>query len=181
MQLIILGGPGSGKGTQAERLSQQFGIPAISTGEILRAEVAAGTELGQQVAATLEKGELVSDRMMIDLIEKRLGQPDAAQGWILDGYPRTAFQAEELDFLLDKVGQRVDKAIWLEVPAAVLMVRSQNRGAIDDSPEALKRRIENLLEITVPMLDYYDYRQRLLKVDGNQEPDEVKRSILTAL
>ena len=181
MQLIILGGPGSGKGTQAERLSQQFGIPAISTGEILRAEVAAGTELGHQVAATLEKGELVSDRMMIDLIEKRLGQPDAAQGWILDGYPRTAFQAEELDFLLDKVGQRVDKAIWLEVPAAVLMVRSQNRGAIDDSPEALKRRIENLLEITVPMLDYYDYRQRLLKVDGNQEPDEVKRSILTAL
>ena len=181
MRLIILGGPGSGKGTQADKLGQQFSVPAISTGAILRAEVAAGTALGQQVAVTLEKGELVSDRMMIDLIEKRLGQPDAAQGWILDGYPRTAFQAEELDFLLDKVGQQVTQAIWLEVPAAVLMVRSQNRGAIDDSPEALKRRIENLLEITVPMLDYYGHRQRLIKVDGNQEPDEVKRSILTAL
>ena len=181
MRLIILGGPGSGKGTQAAKLSQQFGIPAISTGAILRAEVAAGSELGQQVATTLEKGELVSDRRMIDLIEKRLSQPDALQGWILDGYPRTAFQAEELDFLLDKVGQQVDKAIWLEVPAAVLMVRSQNRGAIDDSPEALKRRIENLLKVTVPMLDYYDHRQRLLKVDGNQEPDEVKRSILAKL
>jgi len=110
-----------------------------------------------------------------------LAQPDAAQGWILDGYPRTAFQAEELDFLLDKVGQQVNQAIWLDVPAAVLMVRSQNRGNIDDIPEALKRRIENLLEITVPMLDYYGYRQRLLKVDGNQDPDDVKRSILASL
>ncbi|MEL6250087.1 MAG: adenylate kinase [Cyanobacteria bacterium J06648_16] len=181
MRLVILGGPGSGKGTQAEKLSAQFGIPAISTGEILRSAVAAGSDLGQQVAATLEKGELVSDRVMIDLIQARLNEPDAAQGWILDGYPRTAFQAEELDFLLDAAGQRVDKAIWLEVPAAVLVVRSQNRGAIDDSPEAVKRRIETLLEVTVPMLDYYEHRQRLIRIDGNQSPDEVKRSILAQL
>ena len=98
MRLIILGGPGSGKGTQAQKLSNHFGIPWISTGDVLRAEIAAGSQLGKNISDTLAKGELVPDTLMIDFIKARLQQPDANNGWILDGYPRTAFQAEELDF-----------------------------------------------------------------------------------
>lgn len=181
MRLIILGGPGSGKGTQAQRLSQQFAVPWISTGEVLRAEVNAGTDLGKRVEALLARGELAPDEMMIDFIKARLQAVDAANGWVLDGYPRTAFQAEELDFFLDSVRQVVDYAVWLEVPAHVLIERSQNRGAIDDGPDALRRRIETALEVTTPMLDYYGYRNRLLKIDGNQTPDEVRREILEKL
>jgi adenylate kinase len=181
VRLIILGGPGSGKGTQAQKLSEHFHIPWISTGEILRDEVAAKSELGQQVETTLAQGELVSDEQMIAVIRQRLQTTDLDLGWILDGYPRTAFQAEELDFWLDTVHQRVDYAIWLEVSPHVLIERSQNRGAIDDNPEALRRRIEALMSVTVPMLDYYGYRQRLIQIDGNQAPDDVKRSILAQL
>jgi adenylate kinase len=181
MRLILLGGPGAGKGTQSLNLSQYLNVPTISTGEVLRAEVAAGSALGQQVADTLAKGELVSDEMMIAFVKSRLQQPDMAKGWILDGYPRTAFQAEELDLLLEAANQVVNYAIWLEVPAHILIERSQNRGSIDDGPEALRRRIETLLEITVPMLEYYDYRGRLIRVDGNQDADDVKRLILESL
>ncbi|WP_348918552.1 adenylate kinase [Adonisia turfae] len=178
MRLLILGGPGSGKGTQSQKLSEHFGIPWISTGDTLRAEIAADSPLGQQVSETLAKGELVSDKLMIALIKERLQQPDAAKGWILDGYPRTAFQAEELDFFLDTLNTQVNYAIWLELPAHALIERSENRAAIDDNPEALRRRIETLAETTIPMLEYYDYRQRLLRIDGNQPPDDVKREIL---
>ncbi|MEA5463094.1 adenylate kinase family protein [Leptothoe sp. PORK10 BA2] len=181
MQLVVLGGPGSGKGTQAKKLSDHFGIPWISTGDALRAEIAADSTLGQQVSETLVRGELVSDNVMIDLIKVRLQQPDVAQGWILDGYPRTAFQAEELDFFLDTLTLQVNYVIWLELPAHCLIERSENRGAIDDNPEALRRRIETLAAITLPMLEYYDYRQRLLRVDGNQSPDDVKRDILAGI
>ncbi len=181
MQLIVLGGPGSGKGTQSKKLSEHFDIPWISTGEVLRAEIAANSTLGQQVSETLAKGELVPDNLMIDFIKDRLQQPDAANGWILDGYPRTAFQAEELDFFLDSLNAKVDYVIWLELPTHSLIERSENRGAIDDSPDALRRRIETLLATTVPMLEYYEYRQRLLRIDGNQPPDDVKRDILKGI
>ncbi|MEM9906309.1 MAG: nucleoside monophosphate kinase, partial [Cyanobacteria bacterium P01_D01_bin.44] len=119
MRLILLGGPGSGKGTQAQKLSQQFSVPWISTGEVLRAEVDAGSDLGKKVETLLASGELVPDEMMIAFVKKRLQAVDAAKGWVLDGYPRTAFQAEELDFFLDSVQQAVDYAVWLEVPAHV--------------------------------------------------------------
>lgn len=181
MQLVILGGPGSGKGTQAKKLSDHFGIPWISTGDVLRAEIAADSELGQQVSEALVRGELVPDNVMIDFIKVRLQQPDAAQGWILDGYPRTAFQAEELDFFLETQTLQVNHVIWLELPAHCLIERSENRGAIDDNPEALRRRIETLAATTLPMLEYYDYRRRLVRVDGNQSPDDVKRDILTGI
>ena len=181
MQLVVLGGPGSGKGTQSKKLSAHFGIPWISTGDVLRAEIAADSALGQQVSETLARGELVPDNLMIDFIKARLQQPDTAQGWILDGYPRTAFQAEELDFFLETLTRQVNYVIWLELPAHSLIERSENRGAIDDNPEALRRRIETLAATTMPMLEYYDYRQRLLRVDGDQTPDDVKRDILSGI
>ena len=181
MQLVVLGGPGSGKGTQSKKLSAHFGIPWISTGDVLRAEIAANSALGQQVSETLARGELVPDNLMIDFIKVRLQQPDTAHGWILDGYPRTAFQAEELDFFLETLNRQVNHVIWLELPAHCLIERSENRGAIDDNPEALRRRIETLAATTMPMLEYYDYRQRLLRVDGDQTPDDVKRDILSGI
>lgn len=179
MQLVILGGPGSGKGTQSKKLSNHFGIPWISTGDVLRAEIAADSTLGQQISETLAKGELVSDTLMINFVKQRLQQPDTANGWILDGYPRTAFQAEELDFFLDTLSSQVDHVIWLELPVHSLIERSENRGAIDDHPGALRRRIETFIATTVPMLEYYDYRQRLIRIDGNQSVDDVKRDILS--
>ncbi len=173
----MVGGPGAGKGTQAQRLQAALNIPWISSGDLLRQAVEAQTSLGQQVQTTLERGELVDDPTMIELIRDRLQQPDAANGWLLDGYPRTAFQAEELDFLLDEMGQRVNWAIWLDVPKEVLMARSIERSRLDDNPEAVQRRIELLYERTIPILDYYGHRQRLLKVDGNQPPNVVEAEI----
>ncbi|MGD1853499.1 MAG: adenylate kinase [Leptolyngbyaceae cyanobacterium] len=181
MRLVILGGPGSGKGTQAKKLSEHFGIPWVSTGDVLRAEIEADSDLGQQVSETLAQGELVPDSLMIDFIKDRLQQTDTAQGWILDGYPRTAFQAEELDFFLETLNTQVSRVIWLELPAHCLIERSEYRGAIDDNPDALRRRIATSLETTMPMLEYYEYRQRLVRVDGNQPVDDVKREILAAL
>ncbi len=181
MRLILLGGPRAGKGMQAKRLSQRFNIAWISTGDELRAEIAAHTPLGDQVKSAVAGGDLVKDETMIELIRQRLQRVDVVSGWVLDGYPRTAFQAEELDFLLNELGQKLDWAIWLEVPESVLMSRSQARSRLDDQPEAVQRRIELLYERTVPILDYYDYRQKLLRVDGNQTPERVEQDIKDAL
>ena len=173
----MVGGPGAGKGTQAKRLQAALNIPWISSGDLLQRAIAAQTPLGQKVQPVVEKGELVEDTTMIELMRDRLQQPDAANGWLLDGYPRTAFQAEELDFLLDEIGQRVNWAIWLDVPKAVLMTRSLARSRTDDNPDAVQRRIDLLYERTIPILDFYGDRQRLLKVDGNQPPEAVEAAI----
>lgn len=181
VRLVMVGGPGAGKGTQAKRLQAAFNIPWISTGDLLYQAIAAQTPLGQKIQPLVEKGELVDDTTMIELMRDRLQQSDAASGWLLDGYPRTAFQAEELDFLLDELGQRVDWAIWLDVPKEILMARSLQRSRTDDNPEAVQRRIELLYERTIPILDYYGYRQRLLKVDGTQVPEAVEQAIRAQL
>lgn len=188
MRLVILGGPGAGKGTQAQRLCRHLHIPWIATGEILRGAIAAQTELGNQAQPYLEQGELVPDPTMIEFIRERLTQPDTANGWLLDGYPRTAFQAEELDFLLDKLGQQLDWAIWLKVSEDELMRRSILRGQSvpegarpDDEPEIIERRIELFNERTIPILDYYDYGDRLLSINGNQPPDQIQVEILKGL
>lgn len=181
MRLVILGGPGAGKGTQAKRLSTTFSIPWISTGELLRAAIASGSELGQQVQTYVAQGELVPDKIMIQFIRDRLMQPDTQVGWLLDGYPRTAFQAEELDFLLDELGQQLDKALWLEVSDAMLTERSLNRGRMDDTLEIINRRIELFREGSLPLVDYYEFRDRLLRIDGNASANQVQQEIAEAL
>lgn len=181
MRLVILGGAGAGKGTQAQRLSSHLNVPAISTGDILRAGIAARTELGIKAQPFVEKGELVPDPTMIEFMRLRLLMFDVANGWVLDGYPRTAFQAEELDFLLDELGQSLDWAIWLDVPESVLMSRSLERSRTDDLPEIIQRRIELFQERTGLILDYYARRQKLLSINGHQPPQRVQEQILQQL
>jgi adenylate kinase len=181
MRLVILGGSGSGKSTQAQRLCSHLDIPRISTGEILRQAIAAQTELGKQAQPYVAKGELVPDEMMIAFIKERLLQPDVVGGWLLEGYPRTAFQAEELDFLLDELQQQLDWAIYLQVSEAVMMSRSVARSLPDDAPQIVQRRIDLFHKRTVPMLEYYGYRDRLLSINGEQSPVGVEQEILEKL
>lgn len=178
MRLVILGGPGAGKGTQAERLCNHLNIPWISTGEILRQAIACQIPLGIQAHPYVEKGELVPDPTMIEFIRHRLTESDATNGWLLDGYPRTAFQAEELDFLLDDLGQRLDWAIWLKLPESLMVTRSIARSRPDDRPEIVHRRIALFQERTIPILEYYEHRERLLTINGNQSPEQVQQEIL---
>ena len=178
MRLIILGGAGAGKRTQAQRLSSHLSIPWISTGDILRDAIITGTKLGKQAQAFVEKGELVPDEIMIEFMRQRLLLSDVAKGWVIDGYPRTAFQAEELDFLLTDLGQQLNWAIWLDVPESVLEFRCLKRGLSDDQLEIIQRRIQLFQERTIPILDYYGYRERLLLIDGVQTPEQVQQSIL---
>lgn len=187
MRLVILGGPGAGRGTQSEQLGDQLKLLWISTGDILRAAVAPGTtdpdltQLGQQAQAYVERGELVPDEVMIQFVRWRLLQADVAAGWILDGYPRTAFQAEELDFLLEDLGQRLTKAIYLDVPDEILRSRSIARGLMDDQPDAVQRRIDLFHARTQPLLEYYEMRDRLFRINGNQTIEQVQQEILAKL
>jgi adenylate kinase len=143
--------------------------------------IATGSDWSKRLSDTLVRGELAPDEIIIDVIRRHLQAPTAAAGWVLDGYPRTAFQAEELDFLLDRQDQKIDYALWLNLPIATLVSRSLQRAAIDDTPSAIQRRIETSLEQTLPMLDYYDYRQRLLRIDGTLPPDCVTQTILAKI
>jgi adenylate kinase len=181
VRLVILGGPGSGKGTQGKRLCSYLGIPWISTGDIFREAIAEGSELGIQASSYVEKGELVPDPISIELIRKRLLHSDLSNGWLLDGYPRTAFQAEELDFLLDDLGQRLNWGIWLDVPEPILIQRSLGRSREDDRPDIIRRRIELFHERTIPIMEYYEPRGRLLKIDSRPTAEEVHQNILNAL
>ncbi|WP_040629789.1 adenylate kinase family protein [Fortiea contorta] len=199
VRLVILGGSGSGKSTQGQRLCRHFDIPYISTGEILRQamsgdksslpqETALGlgsnssiNNLGYYAQPFIEKGELVPDDMMIELIRTQLKQLDINNGWLLEGYPRTAFQAEELDFLLDSLGQKLDWAIYLQVPEAVMVSRCLGRSLPDEQPEIVQRRIELFYDRTVPILEYYDRRRRLLTINGDQLREVVQQNILNLL
>ena len=181
VRLVILGGPGAGKGTQAQQLCDYLQVPLISTGEMLRQAIASQTPLGQQVQPYIEQGELVPDEVMIQIMRQRLLQADVSRGWLLEGHPRTAFQAEELDFLLEELQQQLDWAIWLDVPDPVMMARSLNHQRLDDTPEILQHRIDRFHAATLPMLDYYGHRDRLLKIDGNQSIAQVHQEIVNGL
>ncbi|MBV6622979.1 MAG: nucleoside monophosphate kinase [Rivularia sp. (in: Bacteria)] len=181
MRFIILGGSGSGKSTQAQNLSKHFNIPIISTGEILRQAISKLDELGRNARQAVATGELVSDELMIDLIRNHLRLPTLNNGWVLEGYPRTAFQAEELDFLLDELGQKLNWAIYLQVPEAVMVNRSLGRSQPDDRPEIVHRRVEIFYDCTIPILEYYDRRHRLLTINGDQSPEVVKENIIALL
>ncbi|MEG4035035.1 nucleoside monophosphate kinase [Microcoleus sp. S36b_A4] len=178
MRVVILGGPGAGKGTQAELLCSNLSLPLLAVGDILREAIAEDTDLGKLAASYVEKGELVPDATMIEFFRRRLLLWDVFNGWILEGYPRTAFQAEELDFLLEELAQELDWAVWLKVPIEVLLSRSIERDRSDDHPEILQRRLDLFHERTIPLLEYYEHRNKLLTVDGNQSPQQVQQDIL---
>jgi adenylate kinase len=194
MRLILLGPPGSGKGTQAQRLVQRYGIAQLSTGEMLRAAVAAQTPVGLKAKDIMASGGLVPDEIVIGIISDRLDQPDAAKGFILDGFPRTVPQAQALDELLKKKHMRLDAVIELRVNESALLQRVENRVAemrargeevrIDDTPEVLTKRLASYRSLTEPLIHYYSERRKLLTVDGMMTIEHVTREInriLTAI
>ncbi|MET0221411.1 MAG: adenylate kinase [Tardiphaga sp.] len=194
MRLILLGPPGSGKGTQAQRLVQRYGIVQLSTGDMLRAAVAAQTPIGLKAKDIMAAGHLVPDEIVIGIIKERIEQPDAANGFILDGFPRTVPQAEALDDLLTKERMNLDAVIELKVNEGVLLERVERRAAEtrargeevrpDDTPEVLTRRLSNFREQTEPLIHYYSDRRKLATVDGMMSIEEVTEEIariLTAL
>ncbi|MEO8432227.1 MAG: adenylate kinase [Acidobacteriota bacterium] len=185
MRIVFLGPPGSGKGTQAKLLSGRLGVPAISTGEILRAAVRAGTPLGLRARAVMEAGELVSDDLMIALIRDRIAQPDAASGFILDGFPRTVEQATVLETLLAGNGSALSSVLNLSVPEAVVVDRLHGRakdeGRADDRPETILERLRVYQEKTEPLAGFYRGRKLLTDVDGMGDVNEVADRIDQAL
>ncbi len=187
MNLILFGPPGAGKGTQASRLKERFGLAHIATGDMLRAAVEAESELGKRAKAIMERGELVPDELMIALIAERIEEPDCRSGFILDGFPRTIPQAEALEELLARKGLRLTAVIALEVPDEVLSARIERRvqesgGArSDDTPETLRRRIAVYHQQTAPLLDYYRRKGLLYTVDGTRSIDEVERAVAAIL
>jgi adenylate kinase len=194
MRLILLGPPGSGKGTQAQRLVQRYGIVQLSTGEMLRAAVAAQTPVGLKAKDIMASGGLVPDEIVVGIISERLDQPDAAKGFILDGFPRTVPQAEALDELLKRKHMRLDAVIELRVNESALLQRVETRVAemrtrgeevrIDDTQEVLTKRLASYRSQTEPLIHYYSERRKLLTVDGMMTIEHVTREInriLTAI
>ncbi|MDJ0660176.1 MAG: nucleoside monophosphate kinase [Crocosphaera sp.] len=181
MRLVMLGGPGSGKATQSQRLSQHFNVPIIVTGNMLRKAIEDKTELGQKAKDYVEKGDLLPNEIMIELMRNRLVESDVKNGWILSGYPRTAFQAEELDFLLESLNQSLDYAIYLQVSETVMKQRSLKRGLMDDQPDIIDRRINMFKEYTLTLIDYYQGKQKLLTLSGETSVNQVEQEILTRI
>ena len=187
MRLILLGPPGSGKGTQAQRLVKRYGIVQLSTGELLRAAVAAQTPVGLKAKDVMASGGLVPDDIVIGIISDRLDQPDAKAGFILDGFPRTVRQAEALDELLKKKHMKLDAVIELRVNESALLERVESRVAemrargeevrIDDTPEVLIKRLASYRSLTEPLIHYYSERRKLLTVDGMMTIEHVTREI----
>ncbi|BAY88406.1 adenylate kinase [Tolypothrix tenuis PCC 7101] len=172
-QLIFLGPPGAGKGTQSQKLAQSLQIPHISTGDILRQAMKDQTPLGVKAQSYVDSGELVPDELVQDLVQERLGQADAQSGWILDGFPRKVSQAEFLAKLLETIHQAGERVVNLDVPDDVVVARLLARGRKDDSEEVIRRRLEIYRSETAPLINYYRDRQKLLTVNGNQSPEEV--------
>jgi adenylate kinase len=194
MRLILLGPPGSGKGTQAQRLVQRYGIVQLSTGEMLRAAVAAETPVGLKAKDIMASGGLVPDDVVVGIISDRIEQPDAAAGFILDGFPRTVPQAEALDELLKDKHMKLDAVIELRVNESALIDRVETRAAetrargeevrVDDTPEVLTKRLASYRSLTEPLIHYYSERRKLMTVDGMMTIEEVTREIdriLTAI
>jgi adenylate kinase len=187
MRLILLGPPGAGKGTQAQRLVQKYGIVQLSTGEMLRAAVAAQTPIGLQAKDIMASGALVPDEIVIGIISDRLDQPDMKNGFILDGFPRTVPQAEALDDLLKRKHIKLDAVIELRVNESALLDRVETRVAemrargedvrVDDTPEVLSKRLASYRSLTEPLIHYYSERRKLLTVDGMMTIEHVTREV----
>ena len=185
MRLVLLGAPGSGKGTQAARLKGHLQVPHISTGDLLRAEVAAGSKLGLEAKEIMARGELVSDGILLGMLESRFSQADTAGGFILDGYPRNLAQAGALDGLLQRIGQPMDFAVQLEVPTELLVERiagrAQAEGRADDSPESVRTRLRVYEQQTAPVIEFYRAHGQLTVVDGVGSLDQVFTRIVEAI
>ncbi len=208
MNLILLGAPGAGKGTQAKKIVEKYGIPHIATGDILREAVAKGTELGKKAKEYMDRGELVPDEIVIGIVKERLQQPDCEKGFLLDGFPRTLKQAEALDDMLKELGKKIDAVIYIDVPEEEVVKRIVNRrtcrncGAVyhliyappkepnkcdkcggelyqrdDDKEETVRQRFKVYMENTAPLIEYYEKKGILYKVDGTKNIDEVFQQI----
>ncbi len=185
MRLILMGPPGAGKGTQATTVAAHFGIPAISTGDIFRANVSAGTPLGVEARRFMDAGEYVADEITNQMVRNRIDEPDAEPGFLLDGYPRTPAQVAELDGMITFTGHKLDAAVVLLVDpeelVARLLQRAQTDGRADDTEDVIRRRQEVYAEQTAPLIDLYRARGILVEVDGVGAVDEVTERIFAAL
>ena len=204
MNIILLGPPGGGKGTQAKKIVEKYGIPHIATGDILREAVAKGTELGKKAKEYMDRGELVPDEIVIGIVRERLKQPDCEKGFLLDGFPRTIKQAEALDEMLKELGKNIDAVIYIDVPEEEVVKRityrrtCRNCGAVyhliyappkednkcdkcggelyqrdDDKEEVVRQRFKVYMENTAPLIEYYEKKGLLYRVDGTKSIDEV--------
>lgn len=180
-RIVFLGPPNSGKGTQAARLAGKLGIPAISTGEMLRAAVASGSELGRRVKGVMDDGKLVDDDLMAEVVRERLAEDDAAHGYLLDGYPRTLPQVETLDGILADRGESLDDAVLIDAPTEVLVARALARGREDDREDVIRRRLEVYRRQTEPLIEIFERAGSLRRIDGNRTIEEVERAILAAI
>ncbi len=190
MRLVLLGAPGSGKGTQATRLKDHLQVPHISTGDLLRAEVAAGSTLGLAAKEVMARGDLVSDAILLGMLEARFSRPGSSgescdNGFILDGYPRNLAQASALGGLLARIGQPIDRAVQLDVDSELLVQRIAGRakaeGRADDNPESVRKRLDIYAQQTAPVVDYYRQHGMLAMVDGVGTLDQVFTRIVEAI
>ena len=185
MNLLVLGPQGSGKGTQASRLADERGIPHVSTGEMFRAAIAADTDLGRLVEPLLTSGELVPDALTVALIRQRLSEPDAAEGFVLDGFPRNLTQAEALDSMLAEIGRDLDLVLFFDLDYGISIERLHHRaveeGREDDTPDAIARRLELYNEQTLPLVELYRATGRLVPIHAERTIDEVATEIAEAL
>lgn len=177
MRFVLIGPPGSGKGTQAARLSEHYGVPTVAFGEVLAEHKDRGTELGQQAEEHMDAGELVPDEVILEMARERLGQSDVRDGFLLDGFPRTVPQAEALEDMLRDAGTKLDAAVHLDVPDDVvvdrLAKRAETESRKDDDEDTVRNRLRVFAESTSPLLDYYRDKGLLVEVDGNGSEDEV--------
>ena len=185
LNVLLLGPQGAGKGTQAKRIAAEYDIPHVASGEILRAAMASGTDLGKQVESIVNAGELVSDDLMIEVIRDRLAAEDTDNGFILDGFPRTTVQAEALDHMFGDIGRSFSVVFALQIPDAVaferLRKRARTEGRADDTDDAIRRRLENYHRETEPLIEYYRTRGNLVPIHGARTENEVFAEIQNAL
>jgi adenylate kinase len=185
VNLLVLGPQGAGKGTQAKRISAEYGFPHVATGDMFRAEEAAGTEFGKKVGAIMKAGELVPDELTVAMIENRLSQPDAADGFVLDGFPRNLAQADALDAMLSSIGRGLDAILYFDIPDSVGMERALKRaeteGRADDTPEVIERRLAIYHSETEPIVEHYRVTGKLVQLHGERSIEDVWTQVASAL
>lgn len=179
MKLLFIGPPGAGKGTQADRVAERLGIPHVSTGDMFREHVSRGTELGEKVEKIMAAGDYVPDEITVQMLEERISRPDASEGFILDGFPRTPGQVDSLDGLIGEDG--LDKVVVFRVDRDELTERMLERGRADDTADTIKNRFNIYVEQTKPILDIYEERGITVEVDGIGEMDEVTDRVMEAI